>query len=221
MIAKGEVEMGLYNVSEIPEGKGLQLAGAVPPQLQINTTYEGALMSDGSGAAGGARLYSLHGPARRPRQMGRRQARAVGGSLRGLRVELPGAPRQGHDMRFRRSLRSYAWLLAAGLLLGSAPSLAQGVPGGAKPLTGEAYQAALEQYIRARRTFDEEAAGYWKAIGEKRQLRIAKRRARTIEVDDYVLTQPPVYSGPSRPVDPSRSADGRPPPAPSRSLPTS
>jgi molybdate transport system substrate-binding protein len=48
MIAKGEVEMGLYNVSEIPEGKGLQLAGAVPPQLQINTAYEGALMSDGS-----------------------------------------------------------------------------------------------------------------------------------------------------------------------------
>jgi len=48
MIAKGEVEMGLYNLSEIPEGKGLQLAGAVPPQLQINTAYEGALMSDGS-----------------------------------------------------------------------------------------------------------------------------------------------------------------------------
>jgi molybdate transport system substrate-binding protein len=48
MIAKGEVEMGLYNLSEIPEGKGLQLAGPVPPQLQINTAYEGALMSDGS-----------------------------------------------------------------------------------------------------------------------------------------------------------------------------
>src|SRR3989442_10108449 len=30
MIAKGEVDMGLYNVSEIPEGKGLQFAGAVP-----------------------------------------------------------------------------------------------------------------------------------------------------------------------------------------------
>jgi molybdate transport system substrate-binding protein len=47
MIAKGEVELGLYNVSEIPDGKGLKLAGPVPPQLQINTTYEGALLSDG------------------------------------------------------------------------------------------------------------------------------------------------------------------------------
>jgi len=48
LIAKGEVEMGLYNVSEIPEGKGLALAGPVPAPLQITTSYEGALMSDGS-----------------------------------------------------------------------------------------------------------------------------------------------------------------------------
>ncbi len=48
MIAKGEVEMGLYNVSEIPEGKGLAFAGPVPALLQITTSYEGALMSDGS-----------------------------------------------------------------------------------------------------------------------------------------------------------------------------
>ena len=48
MIAKGEVDMGLYNVSEIPEGKGLALAGPVPTLLQIKTSYEGALMSDGA-----------------------------------------------------------------------------------------------------------------------------------------------------------------------------
>jgi molybdate transport system substrate-binding protein len=48
LIAKGEVEMGLYNVSEVPEGKGLQLAGPVPAALQISTTYEGGLMSDGA-----------------------------------------------------------------------------------------------------------------------------------------------------------------------------
>jgi molybdate transport system substrate-binding protein len=48
MVAKGEVELGLYNVSEIPAGKGLAFAGPVPAPLQINTTYEGALMSDGS-----------------------------------------------------------------------------------------------------------------------------------------------------------------------------
>jgi molybdate transport system substrate-binding protein len=48
LIAKGEVELGLYNISEIPEGKGLKLAGPVPAPLQITTTYEGALLSDGS-----------------------------------------------------------------------------------------------------------------------------------------------------------------------------
>ena len=48
LIAKGEVEMGLYNVSEIPEGKGLAFAGPVPAPLQITTSYEGALMSDGA-----------------------------------------------------------------------------------------------------------------------------------------------------------------------------
>ena len=48
MIAKGDVELGLYNVSEIPEGKGLAFAGAVPAPLQIDTTYEGGLMTDGS-----------------------------------------------------------------------------------------------------------------------------------------------------------------------------
>jgi len=48
MIAKGEAEMGFYNISEIPEGKGLQFAGPAPAPFQINTPYEGALMSDGS-----------------------------------------------------------------------------------------------------------------------------------------------------------------------------
>jgi molybdate transport system substrate-binding protein len=48
MIAKGEAELGLYNLSEIPEDKGLKLAGPVPAPLQIATTYEGGLMSDGA-----------------------------------------------------------------------------------------------------------------------------------------------------------------------------
>jgi molybdate transport system substrate-binding protein len=48
LIANGEVEMGLYNLSEIPESRGLKIAGPVPAPLQLATTYEGALMSDGS-----------------------------------------------------------------------------------------------------------------------------------------------------------------------------
>ncbi len=48
LIAKGEVELGLYDVNEIPEGKGLTFAGPVPAPLQIATTYEGALLTDGA-----------------------------------------------------------------------------------------------------------------------------------------------------------------------------
>ena len=52
MIAKGEVELGLYNMSEIPDGEGLKLGlkllGPVPRPLQISTTFEGGLLSDGS-----------------------------------------------------------------------------------------------------------------------------------------------------------------------------
>jgi molybdate transport system substrate-binding protein len=47
-IAKGEVEIGLFNLSEIADGKGVKTAGAVPAPLQLTTTYEGALMSDGA-----------------------------------------------------------------------------------------------------------------------------------------------------------------------------
>jgi molybdate transport system substrate-binding protein len=48
LIAKGDIELGMYNLSEIPDGKGLKLAGPVPAPLQLVTTYEGALMSDGA-----------------------------------------------------------------------------------------------------------------------------------------------------------------------------
>jgi molybdate transport system substrate-binding protein len=48
LIAKGDIELGLYNLSEIADGKGVKLAGPVPAPLQLVTTYEGALMSDGS-----------------------------------------------------------------------------------------------------------------------------------------------------------------------------
>jgi molybdate transport system substrate-binding protein len=48
LIAKGEVEIGLFNLSEIADGKGVKTAGPVPAPLQLTTTYEGALMSDGA-----------------------------------------------------------------------------------------------------------------------------------------------------------------------------
>ena len=48
MIAKGEAAMGLYNASEIAEERGLSFVGPVPAPLQVDTSYEGGLLSDGS-----------------------------------------------------------------------------------------------------------------------------------------------------------------------------
>ena len=60
--------------------------------------------------------------------------------------------------------------------------------------------AKIEQYIRARRAYEDEAAAYWQSIADKRRARFAKRRNNEpIVLDDYVLTQPPVYTGPPRP----------------------
>src|SRR5882757_3070929 len=68
------------------------------------------------------------------------------------------------------------------------------------------YRRKLKEYEEARAPFD----AYWNSISEKRRGRNAKRRAgQQITLDDYVLTQPPVYTGPKKPVDPS--APERPP----------
>jgi hypothetical protein len=65
------------------------------------------------------------------------------------------------------------------------------------------YQAKLAQYLEARQAYEAEAAVYWNAVGEKRRLRNAKRRDHeVIELTDYVLTQPPLYTGPPRPINP-------------------
>jgi len=69
------------------------------------------------------------------------------------------------------------------------------------------YRRKLKEYLEARAAFDQEADAYWNSIAEKRRGRNAKRRERqAITLDDYVLTQPPVYAGPGRPVNPSPEA---------------
>ena len=74
----------------------------------------------------------------------------------------------------------------------------------ASPQAIAEYKRKLKEYQEARAAFDEEAGAYWSSISEKRRGRNAKRRDRQqITLDDYVLTQPPVYDGPKRPVDPS------------------
>ena len=73
----------------------------------------------------------------------------------------------------------------------------------ASPQAIAEYRRKLKEYQEARAAFEEEAGAYWTSISEKRRGRNAKRRERQpITLDDYVLTQPPVYSGPKRPVNP-------------------
>jgi hypothetical protein len=76
------------------------------------------------------------------------------------------------------------------------------------------YRRTLDEYNKARAKFDAEANTYWSSIAQMRRQRNAKRRAgHEVVLEDYVLTQPPIYSGPPRPIDPS--APG-PPPRPPR-----
>lgn len=85
------------------------------------------------------------------------------------------------------------------------------------PQQMDEYRRKLAEYTAIRQQFDEKASAYWSAISDKRRARNAKRRnGETIVAEDYVLTQPPVYSGPPRPVDPS--APGK-PPTPRKPLP--
>lgn len=73
------------------------------------------------------------------------------------------------------------------------------------------YRRKLKEYQEARAAFEADAGPYWASISEKRKGRNAKRRERqTITLDDYVLTHPPLYTGPKRPVDPAPEPVERP-----------
>ena len=74
----------------------------------------------------------------------------------------------------------------------------------ASPAAVAEYRRRLKEYIEVRGAFEEEASAYWTSVSEKRRSRNAKRRDhQQIALDDYVLTQPPLYSGPKRPIDPT------------------
>lgn len=48
--------------------------------------------------------------------------------------------------------------------------------------------------------YNKQASVYWEQISAKRKLRNEKRaRGQTVELTDYVLTQPPLYNGPAKP----------------------
>jgi hypothetical protein len=90
----------------------------------------------------------------------------------------------------------------------SFPGFEQPASGFTKPagveVAADEDRQTVEEYTRARQRFEEESAAYWTAVTEKRLLRTNKRRDnQQIAPEDYVLTQPPVYAGPPKPVDPS------------------
>jgi hypothetical protein len=73
------------------------------------------------------------------------------------------------------------------------------------------YRRALEAYNQAQQLYAAASSAYWSSISDKRTLRNGKRaRGEELSLDDYVLKQPPVYTGPPKPQNPLK------PEAPSR-----
>jgi hypothetical protein len=102
----------------------------------------------------------------------------------------------------RHALRIAVIALAASLSLAALPARAQSAPPSGAALAD--YQARLAQYLQARQAYDAEAEAYWSAVSEKRRARNAKRRNHMpIGLADYVLSQPPRYDGPPRPLNPT------------------
>ena len=103
--------------------------------------------------------------------------------------------------------------LTAALLAAAQPAYAQS--NGPAALSAADYQARLAQYLQARQAYAAEADVYWNAVVEKRRTRNAKRRDHLpIQLADYVLTQPPLYTGPPRPIDPAGPPPEEKPPIP-------
>jgi hypothetical protein len=120
--------------------------------------------------------------------------------------------------------------LAAALLLIAALTGVQATPlpaavagavaQAASPQAIAEYRRKLGEYQEARAAFDREASAYLNSIAEKRRGRNAKRRDhQPIELDDYVLTHPPVYTGPKRPINPSPEPEPERPPRERKYIP--
>ena len=102
----------------------------------------------------------------------------------------------------RHFTRKAVIALTAAMLASVQPAYAQ--TNGPAAMLAADYQAKLAQYLQARQAYDAEADAYWNAVIEKRHVRNAKRRDHLpIQLADYVLSQPPLYAGPPRPINPA------------------
>ena len=131
-------------------------------------------------------------------------------------------------MRAHRDCQCGGGLFAALLVLGAVGATATPLAADptrlnfAAPFGGASadYASRLAEYRAARQAFDETATAYWDAIADKRRGRNAKRRNNEeVVLEDYVLTQPPTYSGPPAPVDPSAPVGSRPQPRKKKYVP--
>lgn len=99
-------------------------------------------------------------------------------------------------------------------------SIANAMGQGASPQAIAEYRRKLAEYQQVRGAFDQEAGAYWDAISDKRRGRNAKRRDhQPIDLNDYVLTQPPVYTGPKRPINPAPEPEPERPPREHKAIP--
>jgi hypothetical protein len=105
----------------------------------------------------------------------------------------------------------YLHFLLAGLLLAGALLCVQSASGQSDQIIGapgnpaamEQYRRALDAYNVAHDRYAAVSNAYWLSITEKRKLRNSKRAAgEALVIDDYVLDQPPVYTGPPKPRNP-------------------
>jgi len=124
-------------------------------------------------------------------------------------------------LRFAPPPRCLAYIFAASLALApvalGAPSAAAQSESPASAGAMSEYRRALAEYLQARARYDAAAEAYWTLIAEKRRLRVRKRaNGDPVTLDDYVLTQPPVYSGPPKPRNPLRPEEA---PAPAVYVP--
>ncbi len=118
-------------------------------------------------------------------------------------------------IRFRPHNAGFAALavlltvMAAGVHAAEQRQAAVAVP--ASPAAMAEYRRALAEYEEAHAAYAAEADAYWSLISQKRRERAAKRASQMpLSLDDYVLTQPPVYTGPPKPVDPSQTPEETP-----------
>jgi hypothetical protein len=111
--------------------------------------------------------------------------------------------REETGLRIGPIYRCAPYLLAACLAAAPAALRAQSAAPQDAAAATEQYRVLQEQYNRAHDAYAAAASAYWSAIAEKRKLRNAKRaHGEDLALDDYVLEQPPVYTGPPRPRNP-------------------